>query len=233
MSMRSSGAHGRGVANLLRLGKGNIAGEGNHEAQVERPPWRVSTWPVKQCRTPPRPVGSPVFAQSDAGSRPRRSRPFCDGRQWMMIGSLAALRQLHLLDEDTLLHFARRVIVEVIETNLSPGDYLWVAAPVAPVRRSRLGLPALLHGDGCRSSRRSSRLSASFDGAVEGSGSRAVAVADGNNRVKSRASERVREPLRDRARTVAFEMSVGVDEHRPSRVIEWTGGVHQRTSPGN
>ena len=115
--------HAGSVANVLRLGKGDVAGKGDHEAQIERR-MCVSTVPVKQCRTPPNPARRPVLAIR----RRESSHAFSllsEGRQWMMMGSLAACANSSC-EEDPLLHVARRMIVKVVETDLAPGNDLRV-----------------------------------------------------------------------------------------------------------
>ena len=47
-----------------------------------------------------------------------------EGRQWITIGNLAALRQFHLPEKDLLLQFARGMIVEVVQSDFTPGNDL-------------------------------------------------------------------------------------------------------------
>ena len=42
-------------------------------------------------------------------------------------GQLARARQFHLLNEDSLLNFARRMVVIIVEANLSPGNDFWIS----------------------------------------------------------------------------------------------------------
>ena len=41
---------------------------------------------------------------------------------------LRRCRQFHLTDENCLLHIARRVVVEIIQTNLAPGNHFGVVS---------------------------------------------------------------------------------------------------------
>ena len=112
----------RRVANLLRLGKADIPGKGNHEAHVQRA-FRV--WPG---------AGETVQDSAETGWVP----VLLDERETVVPCVLAVLagttmdddrqfrrtRKLHLADEYVLLHVARRVVVIVVEADLSPSDDL-------------------------------------------------------------------------------------------------------------
>ena len=48
--------------------------------------------------------------------------------------------QRHLIAKNSLLHIARRMIVEIVETNLAPGDDFWMFRQSRPVPRNVAGV---------------------------------------------------------------------------------------------
>jgi len=110
-----------GVANQLRLRKRDVSRERNHEPQIERL-LRVLPAPRETVQNPAQAAAAPVLAQQlqtifpgvvAALRRPAVNHHRQPGR----------LRQLKLLQENQLLHLAGRVIVKVIQPNLSPGNH--------------------------------------------------------------------------------------------------------------
>src|SRR5208282_2442594 len=124
--------HLRRVADRLRLGKGDIAGKRNHETQIERPPRMLdaSREAVQNAAQSDRsPVfAGPMFSAPMFGDHAQAVVPcvlaIAGGTAMNDDGQLRRSCQLHLLPEDRLLYFTRRVIVEIVEADLSPGDYL-------------------------------------------------------------------------------------------------------------
>ena len=83
---------------------------------MSRPRWASSSVLVKQWRMPPRPVGASA-ASSDAEAIGPGIAAMDDD------GQFRGACERHLVAEDLLLHFARRVIVEIVEADFAPGDY--------------------------------------------------------------------------------------------------------------
>ncbi len=94
---------------------------------------------------------------------------------------LGRSRHFHLLEEDALLHVARRVIVKVVEPDLAPGDDFGIVRQALQfVEVGWLGEFGFMrvNSDGRVNP---VVLLGELDGAVERAGSRAVAVADGQH----------------------------------------------------
>ena len=125
MKMRSSGAMAGGVANVLRFGIGDVAGKGEDEAEIERGAG-VIDGAGEAVQHAGEAAGGPMLANQAQHIVPGVLAVV--GRAAVNDdGQLGGLCHLHLLNEDALLHVAWRVIVEVVESDLAPGDDLGIA----------------------------------------------------------------------------------------------------------
>ena len=128
------------------------------------------------------------------------------------MGSFAAWRQLHLPDEDLLLHVARRVIVVVVEPDLSPGNDLGSLAPSRAIR-SKACLISQLRFMRMDPDRRVDELVLfrQLNPAIEVD--RARRHCQWRRWSRRRPLARERSPLAVGVKALSFEMSVRVDEH--------------------
>jgi hypothetical protein len=131
----------------------------------------------------------------------------------MMIGSFAASCHLHLLNEDALLHIARRVIVEVVEADLAPGDHVGIAGKALEFVEVRWrGECSFVRMNADR--RVDARVFiGEFDGAVERARAGTVAVADGEHRCYAGCLGSSEDISAVGIKALVLEMAVGVGEH--------------------
>src|ERR1019366_3172227 len=94
----------------------------NHESQIERCTSMIdsaSEAVQHAAKSPCRPVFSNQAQQVVPGVLAVIGRSAVNDD-----GQLGGAGHLHLLQEDSLLHVARRVVIKIIEADLAPGDYL-------------------------------------------------------------------------------------------------------------
>ena len=132
-------------------------------------------------------------------------------------GQLCCLSQLHLPPENRLLNLAGRMVVKIVEADLSPGDDFWVPRPFEQLGISGvIGKACLVGMDAdARPDFGILRVAAIFfrqpDAAVGGIGSFTIANCEiGFNARLFGAGQRL---VAIGVVTFAFEMSVGIDEH--------------------
>src|SRR5947209_13622321 len=87
---------------------------------------------------PPRLVARQCCSSSERQSCQALSLP-SDGRQWITTGNLAGPRTLQLFKKNSLLNVARRVVVEIIETDFSPGNHLGRSCELTEFLEIRIG----------------------------------------------------------------------------------------------
>ena len=133
MNMRSSGTCLAASRMCCALGKVTLPAK-----EIMKPrssaAWRARPGPGEAVQD----AAQPLDAQCSRISRSQSSQAFS-----LFVGRPAVnhdrqLRRpchLHLLQENLLLHVARRVIVEIVQPNFAPGDDLGACAPVAQVPR--------------------------------------------------------------------------------------------------
>ena len=205
----------RGVANGLRLGKRDVAGEGNHEAEIECAARMIDAAgeavedAAERAGTPVRgdhleAVVPGVFAVvgGAAVDDDRQLRSFC---------------QLHLLQENRFLRFTGRVVVKIVEADFSPGNDLGMARPF-----EHLGIGGFVGEAGFVGMNADGgpdagivRIAIVFfhelNGAVGGRG--AVAVADGEIGFDAGLFGAREDGFAIAVVALAFEMGVRVDQH--------------------
>src|ERR1700686_1212129 len=130
---------------------------------------------------------------------------------------LRCLGEFHLLEEDGFLNFPRRMIVEIIEPDFSPGNYLGMPRPLQHLRISGVGREAGFVGmnaDACPDSWivRFAVVFFSQLNATVGS-LRAIAVSDGEVSCNSILFCAREDFFAIAVIAVAFEVGVGVDEN--------------------
>src|SRR5260370_8662890 len=112
------------VANLLCLGKRDIARERNHESHVES---ALGLWPDsgKAMQDSAQAAARPVLLDQVETISPRVVARF-RGPSMDYDGQPRGTLQFRLLHENLLLDFARRMVVVVVESDFAPGNYFGV-----------------------------------------------------------------------------------------------------------
>src|SRR5258708_24759816 len=110
------------VANLLCLGKRDVASERNHESHVES---TLCLWPDsgKAMQDSAQAAARPVLLDQVETILPGVVAAF-RGSAMDYDGQLGDTRQFHLLHENSLLNFARRMVVVVVESDFTPANDL-------------------------------------------------------------------------------------------------------------
>src|ERR1044071_5245210 len=112
----------RRLANLLALGKCNVAGKRDHETHIERT-LRMRPAASEAMQNSTHAAGFPVLIDQRETILPGILAVF----RWPAVDhnrQLRSARHLHLSYENLLLDLARRVIIEVIQPDLPPGNHL-------------------------------------------------------------------------------------------------------------
>ena len=103
----------RRLAQVFRLLEGDVAGKRNQKSHVEKAA-RILTCPTEAVQDSAQARGAPVLVE-DFGQVPPCVTTMDDHRQ------LKGARNLKLANENLLLNFPRRMVVEIIEPDLADG----------------------------------------------------------------------------------------------------------------
>ena len=132
----------------------------------------------------------------------------------MMIGSFADRAISICCTKDALLHVARRVIVKIVEPDLTPRNYLRIFDQALELVEVFLFCQLRLVRMNADSRVNIFMLLRELDGAVKRAGARAVAITDGQQRGHTRLL-RAREDIGAVVvEALVFEMAVGVGVHK-------------------
>ena len=128
----------RHISDGLGLGKGDIAGEGNEKVHVHRL-LSMLILPGKTVQHPTQPRRAPMLIEKRQRIVPG-IRAVGGGPAVNQDRQLVGRGNLHLLYENALLHFPRRMVVEIVQTNLADRHHFRLSCqPIQLVQRFLIG----------------------------------------------------------------------------------------------